>query len=131
MGVDTIDADSVDSGLVVLDPIKNGTFKYTGNEKIEAVKLTEVKVRQGGKRGGAWVSVGCGDVTDFFNRYRLQADYTNFVAVKFKFFIKQKDKKSKSVQIEIRPPMTAKIPEKEGKAVIEEYLYDNGVLLFK
>ncbi|MFH2026789.1 MAG: hypothetical protein ABIK30_13410 [bacterium] len=131
MGVDTIDGDTVDSGLVSLESIKNGTFKYEGNDAIESVKLTEVKVRQGGKRGGAWLNVGSVDVTDFFNRYKLQSDYTNFVAIKLKFFMKREGNKIKPVQIEIRPPMTAKIPEKEGKVAIEEYLYDNGVLQFK
>jgi len=131
MGVDVSDINAVISGLVDLDPIKNGTFKYDGNEHIEAVRLTEVKVRQGGKRGGTWVSIGSGDVRDVFSRYKLQADFTNFIAVKLKFYVKRKDKKSKPIQIEIRPPLKTGIPEKEGKAVIEEYLHENGVLLLK
>jgi hypothetical protein len=43
--------------------------------------------------------------------------------------MKREGKKSKPITVELRPPENSKIPQKKEKQIIEQYLYEQGVLL--
>jgi hypothetical protein len=127
MGIDEVDDSVFDHTVVNLDAIKNKTFNYAGNEHIESVKL----VRIDSKQRAARVTVSSGDVGAIQDFYGLNRDTTEIVSVKLRFWVRRDGKKSKAYTVEIAPPETTKIPEKREKKIIEDYLYDQGVLLFK
>lgn len=128
MGLSEIDERTKRGTVVILDPIRNSSFNYDGNEHIEAVKLTEVKVKQ---KGAAPIklTVNYNDVTRLFSRYHLSSDGTEFISAKLRFTVKRNDKKSKNITIEIKPPENTKVPEKAEKKIIEDYLRGQGVFL--
>jgi len=128
MGLAEIDEGAFNNTLVILDPIKNNTFNYGGNEYVESIKLTEVRVRQ---RGAAPIklTVNSSDVTQIFSQYHISSDGTEFVSAKLKFLIKRAGKKSKQFTVEVKPPENTKVPEKHEKKIIEDYLRAQGVLL--
>ncbi len=128
LGLDKIDEDTFNNTLLVLEPIKNGSFNYGGNEYIEKVVLSEVKVKQRGA-GPIRLIVGAQDVTRLFSRYGLQYDSCEYVSVKLKFFIKREGKKSKALTVEIQPPGKTSLKERDGKKVVEDYLRENEILL--
>jgi len=128
MGLSEIDEGTFNKTLVILDPIKNNTFNYGGNEHIESIRLTEVRVKQ---RGAAPIrlTVNSTDVTQVFSRYHISSDGTEFLSAKLKFLVKREGKKSKQLTVEVKPPENTKVPEKREKKVIEDYLREQGVLL--
>jgi len=128
LGMDQIDESTFNNTLVVLDPIKNGSFDYSGNDEVEAVHLTEVRVKCRGSRV-IRVAIGCGDVPQALSDLNLSLDDSEYVSAKLRFFIKRSGKKPKSITVEIKPPENTKLPEKAEKGIIEAYLRDNGVLL--
>jgi len=126
-GLDEIDESTLNETLVVLDPIKNRTFDYNGNEQIEAVKLTAVDAKL---RGGALrLLLKSGDLTNTIQGFGLGSDGAEYVSAKLKFLIKRDGKKSKQIAVEIKPPENSKVPEKKEKKIIEDYLREQGVLL--
>lgn len=127
MGIEQIDDSVFDSTLVNLEPIKNGDFKYDGNKYIEKVRLVRVDSQQ----KAASVSVSGGDIGSMLNFYGLNKDTTKWVSAKLRVWVRREGKESKAFTIEVRPPETTKIPEKREKKIIEDYLYENGILLFK
>ena len=127
MGIDTLDDSVFDNRIVSLDPIKNRTFSYNGNEHIESVKL----VRADSKQRATRVTVSGGDVGSVFESYGLGRDTTEMVSVKLRFLVRREDRKSKAFTVEIRPPETTRIKERNEKMIIEDYLHENGVLLFR
>ncbi len=127
MGIDKLDDSVFDHKVVTLDPIKNETFKYDGNEHIEKVRL----VRVDSKQKAAMVAVSSGDVGSMLKFYGLNKATTEITAVKLRIWVRRDGAKSKAFTVEIKPPETTKIPEKREKKIIEDYLYDQGVLLFK
>lgn len=128
MGLSEIDERTKTGTVVILDPIKNNSFKYDGNEYITAVKLTEVRVKQSGA-GPIKLSVNSNDVTQLFTRYGLSSVGTDFVSAKLRFEIKRDGKNPKKITVEIKPPENTKVPEKAEKKIIEDYLRDQKVLL--
>jgi len=128
LGMDQIDESTFNNTLVVLDPIKNGTFDYSGNDDVESVRLTEARVKCRGSREYK-VTVNSGDVRQAFSELNLSMQDVEFVSAKLRFFINRSGKKAKSITVEIKPPENTKLPEKAEKGIIEAYLRDNGVLL--
>lgn len=128
LGMDQIDESTFNNTLVVLDPIKNGSFDYSGNDNVESVLLTEARVKCRGSREYK-VTVNSGDVRQAFSEMNLSMQDVEFVSVKLRFYIKRSGKKSKSVTVEVKPPENTKLPERAEKGIIESYLRDNGVLL--
>jgi hypothetical protein len=128
LDINQIDEKTLNSTLVVLDPIKNGSFDYSGNDKIESVQLTEVKVQCRGSKI-IKVTINCGDVRQAFSDLGMSLQDAEYVSAKLRFYIKQEKKKSKSITVEIKPPENTKLLEKKEKIIIEEYLRNNGVLL--
>ena len=128
LGMDQVDESTFNNTLVVLDPIKNGSFDYTGNDDVESVRLTEARVKCRGSREYK-VTVNSGDVRQAFSEMNLSMQDVEFVSVKLRFYIKRSGKKSKSVTVEVKPPENTKLPERAEKGIIESYLRDNGVLL--
>ena len=128
LGMDQIDESTFNNTLVVLDPIKNGSFNYSGNDDVESVHLTEVRVKCRGSRV-IRVAIGCGDVPQALSDLNLSLDNSEYVSAKLRFYIKRSGKKAKSITVEIKPPENTKLPEKAEKGIIESYLRDNGVLL--
>ncbi len=127
LGVMQIDDSILNNSLVVLDPIKNRTFNYGGNEHIEAVKLTEVSAKLSG--GFLRIALKSNDLNNI-QGYGIGPDGSaEFLSVKLKFLIKRDGKKSKAMMVEIRPPESSKIPQKREKQIIEAYLKDQGVFL--
>ncbi len=127
MGIDKLDDTVFDQTVVNLDSIRDGSFSYAGNEHIESVKL----VRIDSKQRAARVAVTSGDVASILDFYGLGRDTTEIVSAKLRFWVRREGKKSKQFTVEIKPPETTKIPEKREKKIIEDYLYEQGVLLFK
>lgn len=128
LGLNKIDDKTLHSTLVVLDPIKNGTFNYSGNKHIESVHLTEVRVKCRGSKI-IKVTINCGDVTQAFSDLGLSLQNSEYISAKLKFLIRREGKKSKQITVEIKPPENTKLPEKKEKGIIEAYLKENGVLL--
>jgi hypothetical protein len=127
LGVTEIADSTLNDSLVVLDPIKNRTFNYGGNEHIEAVKLTEVNAKLNG--GFLRLSLKSNDLSNI-QGYGIGADGSaEYLSVKLKFLIKRDGKKSKAMIVEIKPPENSKIPQKREKQIIEAYLKEQGVLL--
>jgi len=124
MGLSEVNDKTVDRDIVNLTPIKEQKFSFEGNDRIEKIKLTYVDETQ----TGLTIRISGGDLTPFFQRFRLGAESTKIRGVKLKFWIRQGDKDSESVTVEIRPPEITKIPKDELKEVIEAYLYEQGVL---
>lgn len=125
MGLKEVNDATVNHNIVDLTPIKTQKFSYEGNDRIEKIKLTHVDETQ----TGLSIRISGGDITPFFQRFRLGTDGTKIRGVKLKFWIKREGKNSESVTVEIRPPEITKIPKDELKDVIEAYLYEQGVLL--
>ncbi|MEA2077448.1 MAG: hypothetical protein U9O95_05465 [Candidatus Marinimicrobia bacterium] len=128
LGMDQIDESTFNNTLVVLDPIKNGSFNYSGNDEVDSVHLTEVRVKCRGSRV-IRVAIGCGDVPQALSDLGLSLDNSEYVSAKLRFYIKRSGKKPKSITVEVKPPENTKLPEKAEKGIIEAYLRDNGVLL--
>ena len=128
LGMDQVPEATFNNTLVVLDPIKNGTFSYAGNNDVESVDLTEVKVKCRGTKI-IKVTINCGDVRQAFSDLNISMQDAEYVSAKLRFYIKRSGKKAKSITVEIKPPENTKLPEKAEKGIIEAYLRDNGVLL--
>ena len=128
LGMDQVADATFNNTLVVLDPIKNGSFNYSGNDDVESVHLTEVKVKCRGSKI-IKVTINCGDVRQAFLDLGLSLQDAEYVSAKLRFHIKRGGKKPKSITVEIKPPENTKLPEKAEKEIIESYLRDNGVLL--
>jgi len=128
LGLDKIDDKTLNSTLVVIDPIKNGSFNYSGNEHIESIRLTEVRVKCRGTQV-IRVAIGCGNVTQAFSDLGLSLGDAEYVSAKLRFCIRRSGKKAKSITVEIKPPENTKLPEKKEKGIIEAYLREQGVLL--
>ena len=128
LGIDQVDESTFNNTLVVLDPIKDGSFSYSGNDDVDSVHLTEVRVKCRGSRV-IRVAIGCGDVPQALSDLGLSLDDSEYVSAKLRFYIKRSGKKPKSITVEIKPPENTKLPEKAEKGIIESYLRDNGVLL--
>lgn len=128
LGMDQVPDATFNNTLVVLDPIKNGTFDYSGKDDVESVHLTEVKVKCRGSRV-IKVTINCGDVRQAFSDLAISLQDAEYVSARLRFDIKRSGKKSKSITVEIKPPENTKLPEKAEKEIIEKYLRDNGVLL--
>lgn len=128
MGLSEIEERTKTGTVVILDPIRNNSFNYDGNEHIKAVKLTEVKVKQKGV-APIKLTVNYNDVTRLFNRYNLSSDGTEFISVKLRFEVKRDGKNSKKITVEVKPPENTKVPVKAEKKIIEDYLREQKVLL--
>lgn len=128
MGLSEIDERTKNDTIVILDPIKNNTFEYGGNGHVEAVKLTEVRVKQKGV-APIKLTVNYNDVTRLFSRYNLSSDGTEFLSAKLRFTVKREGKKPKNITVEIKPPKNTEVPEKAEKKIIEDYLRDQGIFL--
>ena len=128
LGMDQIDESTFNNTLVVLDPIKDGSFDYSGNDDVESVHLTEVKVKCRGTQV-IRMAIGCGNVTQALSDLPMSLQDAEYVSAKLRFYIKRSGKKSKSITVEIKPPENTKLPEKAEKGIIEAYLRNNGVLL--
>jgi len=125
LGVDKIDDSTLNDSLVDLDPIRKRSFSYEGNEHIEGIHLTEVRARL----GGFLLTLRSTDVSGHLQRFGLGSDGTEYLSAKLKFFIKREGKKTKKIAVEIKPPENSKVPEKKEKAIIEDYLREQGILL--
>ncbi len=121
-------SDSVlNDSLIDIDPIKNGTFNYGGNEHIASIKLTEVIAKLHG--GFLRMSLKSNDLSSL-QGYGLGASGTaEYISAKLKFSIKREGKRNRAVIVEIRPPENSKIPQKREKQIVEDYLREQGVLL--
>ncbi|MEW6011878.1 MAG: hypothetical protein AB1602_00610 [Elusimicrobiota bacterium] len=128
LGMEQVPDSTFNNTLVFLDPIKNGTFSYSGNDNIESVDLTEVKVKCRGAKI-IKVTINCGDVRQAFSDLNISMQDVEYVSAKLRFYIKRSGKKPKSITIEVKPPENTKLPERAEKGIIEAYLRDNGVLL--
>jgi len=126
LGLDTIDAATLNGTLVDLEPIRGQTFNYDGNEHIEKVMLTEVNTELRG--GSLKLSLRSNNLAGM-QAYGLGNDGTKYVSAKLRFLVKRDGKKSKAVSILIKPPENSKIPEKKEKKIIEDYLREQGVML--
>lgn len=127
LGVTQIDNSTVNNSLVDLDPIKNRTFNFGGNEQVESVKLTEINAKL---RGGAMRLILKSSDLAGVQGYGVGADgAAEFVSAKLKFFVKREGKKSKGFVVEVRQSGNSKIPQKKEKQIIEDYLREQGVLL--
>jgi len=127
LGVDRIDEETLNGSLVDVEPIKNRTFSFGGNEYIESVTLTEVSAKM--HNGAMRLVLRSNDLANT-RGYGIGFDgAAEFVSVKLKFFIKREGKKSKRMTVEIKPPENSRIPQKKEKQIIEEYLREQGVLL--
>ena len=126
--MDQIDESVINNTLVVLEPIKDGTFDYSGNDDVESVHLTEARVKCRGAREYR-VTVNSGDVKQSFSELSISMQNVEFISAKLQFRIKRSGKKPKRITVEIKPPENTKLPEKAEKGIIESYLRDNGVLL--
>ncbi len=125
LGLAKIDDSTLNDSLVDLDPIKKRTFIYTGNEHIEAIKLTEVRA----KLGGLFLTLKSNDLTGRLQSFGLGSEDTEYLSAKLNFFIKREGKKSKRIGVLINPPENSKVPEKKEKKIIEDYLREQRVLL--
>lgn len=128
LGLDKIDEKTIEGTLVILDPIKNGSFNYSGKGDVESVHLTEVRVRYNGSKI-IKVTINCGDVRQAFSDLGLSSGGAEYISAKLRFYIRRSGKKSKSITVEIRPPENTKLPEQREKGIIEDYLREQGVLL--
>jgi len=128
LGIDQVPDATFNNTLVVLDPIKNSTFSYSGNNDVESVLLTEAKVKCRGAKV-IKVTINCGDVRQAFSDLGISMQDAEYISAKLRFNIKRGGKKPKSITVEIKPPENTKLPEKAEKGIIESYLRDNGVLL--
>lgn len=127
LGLDKIDDSTLNNSLVDIDPIKKRTFNFNGNDQIESVKLIEVNAKVG--NGGIRMILKSNDLANM-QGYGIGKDgNAEFVSAKLKFFIKRDGKKSKGYQVNLRPPVNSKIPQKKQKQIIEAYLREQGVLL--
>lgn len=127
LGVQEIAEDTLNNSLVAIEPIKNRSFNFGGNENIESIKLTEVNAKL---RGGSMRLILRSNDLSNTQGYGIGADgNADFVSAKLKFLVKRDGKKSKSFTVEIKPPENSKIPQKKEKQIIEDYLKEQGVLL--
>ena len=106
MNLDQIDDSTLNRSLVDLDPIKNRTFNYTGNENIEAIRLTEVCAKLHG--GALRMSVRSHDLSRTVQSYGLSAESTEYISAKLCFLIRRESKKSKAMSVVIKPPENSK-----------------------
>lgn len=125
LGLDKIDDSTLNDSLVDLEPIRKRSFSYDGNEYIEGVNLTEVKARL----GGLVLTLKATDLSGRLQSFGLGSDKAEYLSAKLSFFIKREGKKSKKIAVEIKPPENSKVPEKKEKAIIEDYLREQEVLL--
>jgi len=125
MGLSEINDKTVDHNIVDLTPIKNQTFSYEGNEKIEKIKLTHVDEKQSGLN----IKLSGGNIVPFFQRFRLGGDGTDMNGVKLRFWMRREGKQSEQVTVLVKPPEITKIPKDSYKEIIEAYLYEQKVLL--
>lgn len=125
LGIDKIDGSTLNDSLVDLDPIRNRSFSYEGNEHIEGIHLTEIRARV----GGLDLTLRGNNLSGRLQSFGLGSDGTEYLSAKLKFLIKREGKKSKQIRVEIKPPENSKVPEKKEKTVIEDYLREQRVLL--
>jgi hypothetical protein len=128
LGLDKIDEKTIKSTLVILDPIKDGSFNYKGKGDVESVHLTEVRVKYSGSKT-IKVMINCGDVMQAFSELKLSPAAAEYISAKLRFYIRRSGKKSKSITVEVKPPENTKLPEKKERGIIEDYLHEQGVLL--
>lgn len=81
MGIDKMDDSVFDHNVVSLDPIKDESFNYEGNEHVEKISL----VRVDSKQKSAMVSVSGGNVGSMLKFYGMSKDTTEITSVKMWF----------------------------------------------
>lgn len=121
---------ALSSNIVTLVPIKNGRFKYGGNESIASVKLTEVQVRVQGVTD-VRMRIASADVvrtlkTDLTT---IKLENCELLSAKLKFRLAEGASTARPLTVEIRPPDRTVLNKRRDAEVIEGYLRENGVLL--
>jgi len=130
LGLAEIDPEVFHSTAVSLEPIRNGSFNYWGNEQIKWVMLTEVQMLVSGSRDTK-VRLNCSDlvtaIRDDLPGFGLMNGTLHSVKLKFK--INCEGASSRPLTVEIRPPDRTELNRKREVEIVEAYLRQNGVLL--
>ena len=112
-----------------LEPLKNGTFSFQGNEKIKAVTLLEVKLVMRGETNPT-VEIKSSNVMKTLEKDipGLALSSGNVVQAKLRFDVNV-DGKVKKINIEVTPPNITDLPKKKYADIIGDYLKEQGVKL--
>jgi len=115
---------------VSLEPIRNGSFDYEGNETIRWIKLVEVGMRLRGATDLV-MKLRSDDLRATFREdlpgIRLTDGELQFA--KLKFMLGNEGSAVHPQTVEIRPPSYTKLNRRRDVAVVEAYLRKQGVLL--
>ncbi|NLW92975.1 MAG: hypothetical protein GXY34_15410 [Syntrophomonadaceae bacterium] len=112
-----------------LEPLRNGTFNWDGNEKVGAVALTSVCLRVPGATEG-YLTVISGDVRRTLSEeiplFPLEGG--DLVHARFRFTIAVGGDDAR-VSVTVKPPWLSDLHLKPHRDVIGEFLREQGVML--
>jgi hypothetical protein len=130
LGLEEIDPEVFQCTAVSLEPIRNGSFNYWGNEQIEWIKLSEVQMVMSGSQE-IKIKLNCADLATAIHNDLPACNLMNgtLQAVKLKFKINCEGASSRPLTVEIRPPGRTDLNRKREVEIVEDYLRQNGVLL--
>lgn len=112
-----------------LEPIKNGSFSFEGNEYILSIVLTEVKVNFGGVSQPEITLKSKNIVETRTNsQFGIDLQMGHIIRVKFKFRLRV-NRKERNISFTIQPPNITDLNKKKYADFIGAYLRENGIKL--
>lgn len=123
-------AESEDRDTVyTLRPLQDGAFNWNGNEQIQNILLTEIKLRLPGGTEPV-IHISSGDVRKSLSESLrgVKLDAGELTYAKLRFALKVDGKKPR-VSVEISPPARSNLNQKRHAEIISAYLKTQGVEL--
>ncbi|MDA1129843.1 MAG: hypothetical protein O2913_14300 [Chloroflexi bacterium] len=113
-----------------LEPLRSGTFDYSGNEAINSITLVRAKLRLDDVQSPQ-VEIKSRDVLETLQRnlHGLSLDQGTLSSVRLRFQIQPENERPATVSFDIEPPARTNLAQKRYADIIEEYLKEQGVKL--
>jgi hypothetical protein len=114
-----------------LEPLRNGTFSFAGNEEIADITLLELKLELPGKSTRPVLRIKSRDVVKTLHddlNGKISLETAKVVDAKFRFNLRVNGRKRK-ITFVVTPPNVTNLHRKKYADVVGAYLRENGVKL--
>jgi hypothetical protein len=128
--VESVDESVYTKSLISLNPFQNKTFNYNETKTMKGIKLLELDGIINGTNK-IKISLGSPDLLQSLDEIGVDLSTIELRAVRLLFRIKSNGFLLKPVKIEITTNSRADLSKKQGKEIIEDYLREQGVILYQ
>lgn len=113
-----------------LEPLRSGTFNYTGNEWITEITLVKAKLRLDDLHSPE-LEIKSKDVLATLRRSLggLSLNQGTLSSVRLRFQIQPENEKAATVSFDIEPPARTNLAQKRYADIIEDFLKEQGAKL--